>query len=33
MRPTREGNLLIHQSGTNRIYEVNLKPGAKRVAN
>ena len=33
MRPTREGNLLIHQTSTNRIYEVNLKPGAKRVAN
>ena len=27
MRPTRDGNLLIHQSGTNRIIEVLTKPG------
>lgn len=33
MRPTRDGNLLIHQSGTNRIYEVDVKSGARRVAN
>lgn len=26
MRPTRDGNLLIHQSGTNRIMLVTLKP-------
>ncbi len=26
MRPTRDGNLLIHQSGTNRIMQVTLKP-------
>ncbi|MGI9335833.1 MAG: Vgb family protein [Gammaproteobacteria bacterium] len=26
MRPTREGNLLIHQSSTNRIIEVTLNP-------
>ena len=32
MRPTRDGNLLIHQTSTNRIYEVNLKPTG-RVAN
>jgi virginiamycin B lyase len=28
MRPTREGNLLIHQSGTNRILLVTLKAPA-----
>jgi virginiamycin B lyase len=28
MRPTRDGNLLIHQSSTNRIILVTLKPGA-----
>lgn len=28
MRPTREGNLLIHQSSTNRIIEVSLKPSS-----
>ena len=33
MRPTRDGNLLIHQTSTNRIYEVNVKPGAQGVAN
>jgi virginiamycin B lyase len=29
MRPTREGNLLIHQSSTNRILLVTLKPPTK----
>ena len=33
MRPTRDGNLLIHQTSTNRIYEVNVKPAAQGVAN
>ena len=33
MRPTRAGNLLIHQTSTNRIYEVNVKPTDRRVAN
>ncbi len=33
MRPTREGNVLIHQSSTNRIYEVILKPASGRAAN
>ena len=33
MRPTREGNLLIHQTSTNRIYEVNVKSGSRRIAN
>jgi hypothetical protein len=28
MRPTREGNLLIHQSSTNRIILVTLKETA-----
>jgi virginiamycin B lyase len=32
MRPTRDGNLLIHQTSTNRIYEVSVKPTG-RVAN
>jgi hypothetical protein len=26
MRPTRDGNLLIHQSSTNRIILVTIKP-------
>jgi len=29
MRPTRDGNLLIHQSGTNRIMRVTLNPSKK----
>lgn len=33
MRPTRDGNLLIHQTSTNRIYEVNVKAGTRRVSN
>ncbi|MSP40438.1 MAG: cytochrome C [Deltaproteobacteria bacterium] len=33
MRPTKDGNLLIHQTSTNRIYEVEVKSGARRVAN
>lgn len=33
MRPTKDGNLLIHQTSTNRIYEVDVKSGARRVAN
>lgn len=32
MRPTREGNLLIHQSSTNRIILVTIKPAASRQA-
>jgi len=32
MRPTRDGNLLIHQSGTNRIIQVNTKPKAANRA-
>jgi hypothetical protein len=28
MRPTADGNLLIHQSSTNRIIEVTLPPAA-----
>jgi virginiamycin B lyase len=30
MRPTRDGNLLIHQTATNQIITVDLKPGARR---
>jgi virginiamycin B lyase len=30
MRPTREGNLLIHQTATNQIITVDLKRGARR---
>lgn len=33
MRPTRDGNLLIHQTSTNRIYEVSVKAGTRRVSN
>lgn len=33
MRPTKDGNLLIHQTSTNRIYEVDVKSGNRRVAN
>ena len=33
MRPTRDGKLLIHQSATNRIYEVTVKPATRRIAN
>ncbi len=32
MRPTREGNLLIHQSSTNRIILVTLKPNPRAAA-
>lgn len=33
MRPTKDGNLLIHQTSTNRIIEVNLKPVPPKPAN
>ena len=33
MRPTRDGNLLIHQTSTNRIYEVDVKTGNRPAAN
>jgi virginiamycin B lyase len=32
MRPPREGNLLIHQSSTNRIILVTLKPNRRATA-